>query len=103
MSDEHTRQDSVNEMRELREADEVSSSSSNDVLYQVEETTMKRVYFALETARDNAIECYNDHMNRLGQGNITKRNEYVADCLKKDIEESEWLIAELSSKWSFWV
>ena len=83
--------------------DKVSSSSSNALLYEVEAATMKRIYFALETARDNAIECYNDHMAKLGQGNMTKCNEYVADCLKKDIEEAESLITELSSKWSFGV
>ena len=101
MTDEHTRQDSISEMRELREADEVSSSSSNDVLCTVKYELLKRTYFALETARDNAAECLNNHM--AGLGTTTAKNERLAKLYNEDLDEVEALISLLSDEYEFGV
>jgi hypothetical protein len=72
-------------------------SDMSDLLYSVEENLMKRIYFALETARDNALEVYNEHMVSLGM--TTTKNKYLAKALKDDVDEATDLIKGLTDKY----
>ena len=74
---------------------------SEKVYCDVERELLKRVYFALETGRDNAIEAFNSHMVDIGDTNKTRRDKYLIALLRSDIDEVESLISELSSKWQF--
>ena len=74
-------------------------SELKPLLYSVEENLMKRVYVALEAARDNAIELYNDHINKVGGKPTTKKDEYLAKMLKDDADEVTDLIKVLADKY----
>ena len=71
------------------------------VTLEVDENLMRRVYTVLGTAEDNALEIYNDHMNRLEKHPMTSRNKYVAECLQKDTAEVRSIIGELNELFRF--
>ena len=90
--------------QELEAAGQMSEAKSdeselNALLYSVEENLMKRMYFALDTARDNAIELYNSHMIEVDGKPTTKKNEYIAKLLKDDMDEVTDLIKGLTYKY----
>lgn len=75
----------------------------SEIVFNVDVKLMKRIYFALEVARDNAIELYNDHMNKVGEKPTTKKDEYLAKLLKDDADEANDLVKGLAEKWDFGV
>ncbi len=75
-----------------------SESTLNDLLYSVDARLMKRMYFALETARDNALECFNAHVNNI-IGEPTKKESYISKLLLDDVNEATDLIKGLTDKY----
>lgn len=71
---------------------------TDSVFYQVEEELMKRMYFALETARDNALECFNEHMNSIGDA-PTVKEKHLSKLLLGDVNEATDLITVLTDKY----
>ncbi len=67
-------------------------------LYHVDSKLLKRIYFALETARDNALECLNAHTNSI-KGNPLKYENIRTRILTMDVDEATDLIKELTDKY----
>ncbi len=78
-------------------------SNSTDLLCEVDSVLMKRVYFALETGRDNAVEVYNQHINKIVSTKASRQDLYLGKLFKNDIKEVEKLIEQLNDKWHFGV
>jgi len=68
------------------------------LLYSVEENLMKRMYFALEKARDNALESFNAHVVSIS-GEPTRKESYITKLLLDDVNEATDLIKGLSDKY----
>ena len=68
------------------------------MLYSVEENLMKRIYFALETARDNALECFNEHQNSI-KDEPTVKEKHLSKLLLDDVNEATDLIKGLTDKY----
>ena len=67
-------------------------------IYHVEEQLMKRIYFALETARDNALECFNEHQTSI-KGEPTLKEKYLSKLMLDDVNEVTDLIKGLTDKY----
>ena len=73
-------------------------SELKPLLYSVEERMMKRMYFALETARDNALECFNAHVTSI-EGEPTVKEKHLTKLLLDDVNEATDLIKGLTDKY----
>jgi len=62
----------------------------DDVKYLIDPDIWHRTYTALNAARDNAQELYQDHMD--GLGTTTKKNKCIAEMYEKEISELGSLI-----------
>ncbi len=67
-------------------------------LYHVDSKLLKRIYFALATARDNATECLNTHSNSI-KGVPSKEENIMTGILLKDADEATNLLKILSDKY----
>lgn len=59
---------------------------------------MKRMYFALETARDNALECLNVHVTSI-KGEPTIKEKHLSKLLLDDVSEATDLIKRLTDEY----
>ena len=63
----------------------------------IDAVLMARILSALENGKDNAYDAYSAHMEKLGNRWKTKKDKYIEDCLKQDIDEAEYLVKILHS------
>lgn len=68
------------------------------IIYNIEENLMKRIYFALEVARDNALECFNDHVANI-KGEPTLKEKRLSELMLDDVNEVTDLIKGLTDKY----
>lgn len=63
----------------------------------IDSVLMARILFALRVGEDNALEAYNTHINKCGDHRKSRRDEFIADHLKSDLNEVKYLIKILHS------
>ena len=59
---------------------------------------MTRIYFALEGARDNSLECLNEHIDSIA-GVPTTKERHLSKLLLDDVNEDTDLIKSLTDKY----
>ncbi len=67
----------------------------------IEKELLNDIYFALETARDNAIEVLNTHNNKCRRLPMTYDEKRIWGILTEDINDVEEVLISLSEKWKF--
>ncbi len=68
-------------------------------IYSIKQPLMARIYSALETAKENATEVYNEHTVRYGGNPMTPRNKAVMEIMQKDIDDVESVINDIKLRY----
>lgn len=75
------------------QVDAIVTQPREPLMYSVDGEMLRRLVGVCTSAVDNAVECLNDHDNRLGR--TTKKNRKLAELYEQEIKAAESAVLEL--------
>lgn len=75
------------------QVDAIVARPREPLMYSVDGEMLRRLVGVCESAVDNAVECLNDHDNRLGR--TTTKNKKLAELYEQEIKAAEYAVSEL--------
>jgi len=84
-----------------KETNQKTNIESDPLQYSIDEELMKRICEALETGRENALECLNNHVNSLNESQpVSLKDRRLSRLWSEDIGAADWVLSDLKAMFS---